>query len=163
MTGNRAEKLFINSFPNKEEVIIPTPDQDMFEHWDVMINGIKYDVKSRKKVHIWDKEFTEDIIVELINVRGETGWSRGKADFLAFEQENNFLIIPREPLYLLTVKNLKCVDGQDFYERYYRKSRKHEGLNDKGLVTLVPITDVLTIPHTYISKVIEHVSNKKEK
>jgi len=146
MTGNRAEKLFIDSFPDPKIVVLPTREQDMFEHWDCMINGDKYDVKSRKKLHKRDKDFIEDIHVELINVRGNTGWIRGKADYFAFEQEHDFLIVPREPLYLMVVNKLTLTHGFGYYQQYGRRGRK-------DLVTLVPKTDILTLPCKLIKKV----------
>lgn len=57
------------------------------------------DVKSMKKSNRKDATPDDQIHwIELQNVRGNPGWIYGKADFIAFELMNSWLIISRKKL-----------------------------------------------------------------
>ena len=80
--GKRAEKEFAGMYLSdpKNVVINPTEKQDCEEHWDLMINDCKVDVKAIKKNN-------ENIhFIEFKNVQGKRGWLYGneKTD-MAFE------------------------------------------------------------------------------
>ncbi len=148
MKKDATELLFVQSVLKDKplsKIVYPTSDQDQFEHWDVQIDGIKYDVKARKHVHRNDGVFTDDIHIEIINVRGKDGWARGKADYIAFEQEHRFLIVPTRSIYLLAINNLKPKDGFGYYERHTRFGKQ-------DLVTLAPLADVLKLNHIFLKK-----------
>ena len=48
------EKEFADLFPG-ENVVFANNNQDMNEHWDVEVNGIKIDVKSMKRINRRDE------------------------------------------------------------------------------------------------------------
>lgn len=117
----------------------------MFEHWDVMIDGVKYEVKGRKKVNRWDKVETDDIHIEFLNVNGDPGWIDGKADSIVFEREKDFLLTNRAALADTIRPKVKNEFGKGFYQRHSRPGRK-------DLVTLVPLADVMKITHVILPK-----------
>lgn len=125
-------------------VLLPSKEEDMYEHWDCQINDYKYDVKGRKRLNRHDINYTNDIHVELVNVRGNLGWIEGKANFIAFEQEDKFLIVNRIALKHLVNEKIKNRLGKGYYERYTR---------NLDLVTLVPLEDVMTLPHVILKKI----------
>lgn len=58
-----------------------------------------FDIKSMKKSNRKDATPDDQIHwIELQNVRGNPGWIYGKADFIAFELMNSWLIISRKKL-----------------------------------------------------------------
>ena len=88
------------------------------------------DVKGLKRTARSDKNFNqEEIWVELQNVRGRKGWLRGKADYIAFEHEDYFLIVNRQELLDWCKKKIKISSfvsnpRQALYRLYQRKNRK---------------------------------------
>jgi hypothetical protein len=118
--------------------------QDMFEHWDYLIekegHSLKVEVKSAKKFGRGDAEVQyEEIWVELQNVRGNLGWLFGKADYVAFQLEDKFALIQRSKLEEVTLD--KLIDKQvtsaaaALYHKYTRRGR-----ND--LVTRIRYDDI---------------------
>lgn len=143
-----SESLFILSYlkyVNTAKFTLPTVKQDMFEHWDVDVDGLKFEVKGRKRVNRNDKEFTDDIHVEIINVNGDKGWIQGLANTIALEREKDFLLVSRRALYKLVVKKLKNEYGKGYYQKHSRPGRR-------DLVTLIPLADVLLLQHNLIPK-----------
>jgi hypothetical protein len=111
-----AEKTFAEQIiADCNEIITATPEQDMFEHWDIKCVGNKQtnenyttlykkyysigfsvDVKSLKKINRNDDLYDENIHwVELTNVRGNTGWLRGQADCFAFETKEYWVVVDK--------------------------------------------------------------------
>lgn len=120
-----------------------TDFEDIHKHWDVKINGVKYEVKSAKKVARTDTAPTyTHTWVELRNVRGLGGWIVGDAERIAFELEKEFLIVDRIALFELITKNIKPVVGKGEYERYQRQDRS-------DLLTLVPVEDMRKLGGSY--------------
>jgi len=117
--------------------------QNMKEHWDVkgfFKNKLfKFDVKGMKKKNRYDNNFQDDVAwVEGTNVRGNPGWIKGKADYIAFEREKYWLIVSREELFNFVNKKLKENNyslGKSVYHIYQR-----EGRLDK--ITMVPFLDI---------------------
>lgn len=85
--------------------------QNIYEHWDLRCckgnQSLTVDVKCRKKIKRSD-EYPQDerFWVEFINVNGDNGWLVGKADFIAFEVEHGFVVIPRSKVFSLALKAL---------------------------------------------------------
>jgi hypothetical protein len=106
-------------------IVHPTKEQDMFEHWDIQIEGVKYDVKSIKKESRHDNTTNEEIIwVEFQNVRGNPGWLYGKADMIAFEVDKGFLLVPRTSLLERSLELKTDQKGKDFYQQHTRHGRQ---------------------------------------
>ena len=86
--------------------------------------------------------------VELQNVRGNPGWIYGKANFIAFELNNSWLIVKRQKLIELIDK--KVVDktiskSKDFYTYYQRWGR-----ND--IIVKVKTSDLREIANFILTK-----------
>lgn len=114
---------------------------------------IKYDVKARKRVKRKDDCIDDELIwVEWLNVYGGNGWINGKCDFIAFEQENSFIIIAREKLKALCEKLCDMTSlpvkssSQALYKCYQRFGRK-------DLISLIKTSDVLTVADEVVSKI----------
>ena len=84
---------------------------------------------------------TEYTWVELQNVRGNTGWLFGNADYIAFEQLNHFLIVKKSDLIGFCEKNIKdqFVDraSQAIYKKYQRKNRQ-------DIISLISLKDLVS-------------------
>ena len=137
--GKRAEKEYaklyskVNNFNNIE---FPTEKEDIDEHWDVKINGVKIDVKAIKK----DDENIH--FVEFKNVLGKKGWLYGDADVFAFETKDYWIEVKKDDLQEMI--HDKCIDkvaGWDFYELSNRPGAKDL------------FTKVKTIDLCYIGKI----------
>lgn len=97
---NASEQKFLQSCRNKNFTVQQSSKlEDIHEHWDFKVNNSTVDVKALKRINRSDSMFsTEYTWVELQNVRGNTGWLFGDADYIAFEQLNHFLIVKRSDL-----------------------------------------------------------------
>ena len=91
---------------------------------------IRVDTKAMKKVSRNDKTFRTDLVwVEFKNIHGYPGWLYGKADFISFERENDFVLVDRKKLSQLCEKlvnkNNKVDSAYDaLYNSYTRSGRK---------------------------------------
>lgn len=107
-----------------------------------------FDIKARKKINRTDVS-TEDSLVwiEFKNVTGANGWLYGAADYIAFERENDFLIISRLNLVTLCeriVQNKKVTSAKDaLYAKYTRSGRNDE-------ISLIKMEDICHNMKTYI-------------
>jgi stalled ribosome alternative rescue factor ArfA len=149
VVGKLAESTFVHSFRKVDpdlKLVYPTKEQDMFDHWDVQVNNIKYDVKAMKRLSRSDEEASEDVIwVEIQNVRGNPGWVYGKADYIALELQKGFALVKRTSLVELVEKNLKAEQGKGYYQRHTRHGRQ-------DIVTLVPRQDITPLIERVIYK-----------
>ena len=87
--------------------IVATKDQDIFEHWDRKFIGkngkeIFIDIKSIK---FNDENYN---LIEFRNNRGNDGWIFGKADYIAFETNNSFLVVDRIKLKEYAFQFIDC-------------------------------------------------------
>lgn len=145
--GEHAEHLFIIlAVKLGWKISASSKEENINEHWDYLIEKendiLKVEVKSRKRISRTDSNLRSDLTwVEIHGVRPkDTGWLFGKADLIAFEKENSFILVKR--LDLLTVINkkvdlvAKVRDPKDaLYKIYTRVGRK-----DK--LTLLPTKDI---------------------
>lgn len=150
--GKSAEVRF--ALEHLTDVTWPTKEQDMFEHWDVQgrrRNGqlYKYDVKALKKINRSDADYNDDIAwVEGTNVRGDKGWVKGKADYIAFERKLEWLLIPRDILHEWVIDQLiktNSTSGKGFYQIYNRENRLDR-------ITLIKYEDIPEVYLTRLSK-----------
>ena len=108
------------------------------------------DVKSRKKTSRKDKNFNDDWIwLELKNVQGKDGWLLGASTHIAFERENEFVLVPRNELFTWVKKaiaernggkiTIKCKakNARDAKYKYYTR------WNRQDLLTQVHYDDML--------------------
>ena len=116
--GKIAEKEYAKLYKNCE-VVFSEGKTDWEEHWDVMISGVKIDVKAIKK------EDENIHFVEFRNVLGNKGWLYGDADGFAFETKDYWIEVKKDRLQEMVHE--KCMDkvmGWDFYEMANRPGAK---------------------------------------
>lgn len=144
---NEAERKFAQLCINRKyKLLRATRNQDIYEHWDFKITNPKtkksslVDVKGAKKINRSDFKLDYNIAwLELQNVRGEKGSLKGKADFIAFEQKNHFLIVKRiDLLDWIESKAIKLFVTQSSKAKY----RYYQRPGRKDIITLVDIADI---------------------
>ncbi len=147
-SGLAAERMFYELLaPISKSIRYASTEEDMFDHFDIEADGIKYDVKSHKRFHKTDKDVSNVVWLEFVNVIGKPGWLKGKADKIAFQYKEKFFIVDREKLYewiKLEVKDLKLYHVK-LYKKLYRRPRKLD------VVTYVYYKDIIHL----IEKVIK--------
>jgi hypothetical protein len=144
--GENAENLFLSAAKKNNWEIQEVSKSDQFNHIDYRVqlapnHWAAVEVKSRKRIKRNDKNVNDDLVwVEFKNVRGYRGWLYGKADFIAFERENDFLIVNRklfarlcEKLCDLTKLNVDV--KMPLYTAYQRKGRQ-------DIVSLIKMSDI---------------------
>ncbi|MBN2092116.1 hypothetical protein JW964_21030, partial [candidate division KSB1 bacterium] len=104
--GEKAEQLFTKIAIQKGWKVTPAPSKsNIDDHWDLLLEkGDKkftIDVKAMKRLRRQDLQVQDEWIwIELHGVRvQDPGWLlAGKADLLAFEKKDSFLIVKRTDL-----------------------------------------------------------------
>ena len=121
--------------------------QDIADHWDWAVKNIDtekislIDVKSECGIrHDSIKKF-DYVWVEYANVRGDHGSINGKANYMAFLQEDYFLIVERLALRDFCDKKInfnRIVSSpkQAVYKIYMRKGKKDR-------ISLIPKKDII--------------------
>lgn len=158
--GKEVEQRFVQDFLNafssvkSSDVIMATKYEDMYKHIDVkiVINGdvYSYDVKGQKKVNRSDENYDSSICwLEFINVKQDYGWMYGKANYIAFEQSDSWLIVDREEL--LKFIKTKIDDFTIYYhtKRLYKFYSREKLYNKPDLMTLAKLEDVRKINKTF--------------
>jgi hypothetical protein len=132
--GRRAEELFVATAHSRGWTVTPAPKEaDIHEHWDFEIRkdgyARKVEVKAMKREKRNDENLNPEWVwIEFRNVRGEVGWLFGKANWIAFETVDSFLIIDRHDLYQhvrrVVDRDAKVESARDAkYKTYTRKGR----------------------------------------
>lgn len=146
LCGEKAENIFEELAKKRGLKIKKSSFRQQLSHIDFLITNKEnktffIDVKARKRVSRYTDSFTDELIwIELKNVQGNEGWLYGCADFIAFERENDFVIVPRKNLILICDKLItsKIVEKstEALYCRFSRKTRKDE-------LSLIKMQDIL--------------------
>ena len=136
---NPTERLFRHIMAKKcLNVSKASKEDDMFKHFDVICDGVKYEVKGDKKMSMGDDFFTDLYWVELVNVNGDPGWIKGDADFIAFKHKDEFLIVDRAELEALAEKLVK--DKTIYRTKGYCKIYQRAGRKDQ--LTYLDASDI---------------------
>lgn len=106
--GHTTEYVFARLAMSKGwDVNSATKQENMHKHIDFILEKEEdelhdfklVDVKSRKRTSRKDKKFNDDWIwLEFKNVQGKDGWLLGSSTHIAFERENEFVLVPRNEL-----------------------------------------------------------------
>ena len=132
--GRAAEEKFIQiAIKNGFEVGKTTYSENAFEHFDYYIikedKMTRVEVKAMKRIDAWDSEVQDKWLwIELHGVRPtDKGWLEGKADMIAFEQSDHFILVKRTDLrelveLLITHKTVER-PSQAQYKIYQRRGR----------------------------------------
>ena len=153
ISGEQAEGEFEKLAKKRGLKVKKATKSQQFSHIDFILTDKNntvhlVDVKARKKVSRTSSSFSDDLVwIEFKNVSGKDGWLYGASDFIAFERENNFVIVPRKNLVILCeslVTQKKVSTSSDaLYCRYTRNGRSDE-------LSLIKMQDILSRTKTYI-------------
>lgn len=142
MTGQEAEDLFYDTMQSLGKTVRrATEEENIKQQFDIVCDGVKYDVKAPKKLNRGDTCSTNILWVELYNVLGNRGWIKGEADRIAFLKGKEFITVDREELYQLVrtlVTDLNIYSKKGYCKLYRRKGRK-------DIVTYIDFSDITTI------------------
>lgn len=122
---HESEKRFAESY---QLIRWATWSEDVNEHWDglFVINGqeVKVDIKAHKSKNRGDAPSQTHTWVELLNVNAKPGWLLGKADIIAFEYNDQWILCDRLKLAKNTLATLSLDFGKSegqLYRRYQRR------------------------------------------
>jgi hypothetical protein len=146
ISGEKAEDLFEKLALKKNLKIKKANQKQQLSHIDFILTNEKgqnffLDIKARKKISRTSQDFSDDLVwIEFKNVAGNEGWLYGASDYIAFERQHDFVLVPRKNLASLCerlVSNVKVDKSKDcLYKRYSRKDRKDE-------LSLIQMKDIL--------------------
>ena len=144
--GQRIEKEFAPLLRQRDPNYRKANREEQFRHIDYFSDFGTIDVKAKKKINRADASEQDELVwVEFKNVQGRDGWLRGQTDIIAFERNNDFILIKRN--YLLGMCQVKCdlskkvTSSRDaLYKGYQREGRK-------DLISIVKMSDILNMPH----------------
>ena len=136
--GDEAENKFVQISKRRGYLLKKAnKKQDMYEHWDYQITrnipltgSCLVDIKAAKRINRNNDNPDYDWTwVEIRNVRGDDGWLKGKADYIAFEQKDHFIIVKRHELRKwckkkIDLKTRVSTPEEAKYTLYTRKGRK---------------------------------------
>lgn len=146
ISGEKAEDLFEKLAINRGLKIAKASFKQQLSHIDFLLTNKDkktyfIDIKARKRINRSSENFSDDLVwIEFKNVSGNEGWLYGAADFISFERENDFVIVPRKNLVLICEKivtnKIANKSSEALYNRYTRKDRKDE-------LSLIKMQDIL--------------------
>lgn len=147
IAGNYAEKLFNDlAIKNGFKVIKSSRDEDMFDHIDFHVErGIfkaSIEVKSEKKISRKDYDVQSSYLwLELRNVNGDSGWVYGKADYIAFQTGEGFLLVKTELLRSYIEDNVNFDSYVDYPDQALKRLYNRVGRED--ILTLISVHDLI--------------------
>lgn len=155
--GDSAETSFEKALKKANLPFRKANFQEEISHIDFFVSGlaardVAIDVKARKKIKRSDNAVNDELLwVEFQNVAGRRGWLYGKAEIIAFERENDFLLVNRKLFARLCEKlcDITRINenvSMPLYTGYQRKGRK-------DIVSLIKMKDIFeNIKYSHIKK-----------
>ena len=150
--GTKAEDIFSSLMSTNGFEVTKATLQQQFKGIDFTIKGsFSVDVKAMKRLQRQGELQDEYVWLEIQNGRGNKGWLYKDADFIAFEREEDFVVIKKCYLHELVdnVCNLEdkvLTPSECLYKSYTRIGRD-------DILTMVQMTDLFVFPHLKIGKV----------
>tara|TARA_R110000822_G_scaffold85813_1_gene200496 strand:+ start:18 stop:542 length:525 start_codon:yes stop_codon:yes gene_type:complete len=122
-----------------------TLKENIYDHVDAKVSfttqiietHIGTDIKDRKSIQRHKAKNDEFLWIEIINDYGFKGWLYGKAHYIAFKQQKEWLFVWREDLVKLVESKVQKVFDNKF-PLYKLKNRK----GSKDIITLIRKTDI---------------------
>jgi len=162
--GKFAENEFVKCALRRHYKIRPATSAEQFSHIDFILKGINpttrrevevtVDVKGIKKQHRKQKKTSDKWVwLEMVNVQGKTGWVHGKANFIAFERQCDFVVVKRA-----SIQKWVEASGRIRYDLPYvrnsweAKYRIYTRRGRKDQITLVKMADILKLDGAYLWK-----------
>ena len=151
LSGEKAEDLFEKIALGKNLKVQKATAKQQISHIDFILTNGKnqsffFDIKARKKISRTSDSYSDDLVwIEFKNVAGNQGWLYGASDYIVFERENDFVIVPRGNLVSLCerlVSNVTVDKSKDcLYKKYSRKDRRDE----LSLIKMKDITENIKV------------------
>jgi hypothetical protein len=146
--GNYTENLYERKLVRRKLEYRPANRFEQKMHWDYLVGTAKIETKAGKRINRYDAKPAWDLVV--LELHGyqhyNTGWLKGQADFIAFEQEDgSFFHFKREELLKYIEKKLEelKIEKKEYdhnpipYQTYHRWNNKLESF------CYVPLEDLL--------------------
>ena len=169
--GQDAEDLFVSMAKERHiEVKEATDEENIYEHWDFKLTkgkvSHKVDVKGMKRTDRSQKQEDSTIYIEFKNNYGDKGWIYSKADQIAFQVAEGFIIVSRKAL-LKHVKKLvgpkpKVRDSVNNKHPYILYTRKKQWKKD-DVFCIIKKKDLYDIKHILWRFNDKHRKNKGSK
>jgi hypothetical protein len=143
--GKNAEDAFLVLVKTKKCEVREATLQEQFDHIDYIVTKnnteIAFDVKAMKKISRSSNKVSSDLVwVEFKNVSGKDGWLYGKSQYIAFERENDYVIVYRKKLLDFCEKNVKkekvFYSRDALYKMYTRDGRK-------DVISIIQMNDLI--------------------
>jgi hypothetical protein len=143
--GKNAENAFLALVKTKKCEVREATLKEQFEHIDYIVTKnnteIAFDVKAMKKISRSSSKFSSDLVwVEFKNVSGKDGWLYGKSQYIAFEREDDYVIVYRKKLLDFCEKNVKkekvFYSKDALYKMYTRDGRK-------DIISIIRMNDLI--------------------
>lgn len=155
-SGQSAEDQFEKLIAGRGSIRPASFFEQTNSHFDFLLTTqsgktISYEVKARKKLKRADEKVNDSKIwVEIVGITGKPGWVYGKANYLVFEQENDFIIVDRKKLVDFIEKTCDLNDVvNDSYRALYKGYKRQNRLD---LITLVYSRDIRNIASEILKK-----------
>ena len=145
-SGLGAEQLFDQIATSKHLEIKSAKRRDNIQkHIDKYITDDigtwSVDIKARKKTRRSNNNAQDDWIwIEFQNVRGNTGWLYGEADYIAFETQDNFVIVKKDSLIKYVEGAVDMGKSVKYSGEAKYKTYRRAGRND--LLTMVELSEI---------------------
>jgi predicted Abi (CAAX) family protease len=145
-TGLGAEQLFDQIAESKSlEIKNAKRRENMQKHIDKYVTDDvgtwSVDIKARKKTSRSNSQAQDDWIwIEFQNVRGNAGWLYGEADRIAFETQDNFIIVDRSSLIDYVENVVDMGKSVKYSSQAQYKTYRRAGRND--LLTMVELSEI---------------------
>ena len=144
--GQKLEDEFFEILKLRDPEARRATPKEQYRHIDFVTEFGSIDVKSKKRIGRADADEQDTIVwLEYKNVQGKKGWLVSEVDILAFERDDDFILIKRKALLKLANKLCNLDDMVDkssdaLYKGYTRKGRQ-------DLITQVKMRDILKLKH----------------
>ena len=149
-TGLGAEQLFDQIAESKNlEVKNARRRENIHKHIDKYVTGENdkrvetwsVDIKARKKTSRSNSQAQDDWIwIEFQNVRGNAGWLYGEADRIAFETQDDFIVVDRSSLIDYVEDVVDMGKSVKYSSQAQYKTYRRAGRND--LLTMVELSEI---------------------
>ena len=149
--GQELERKFYEILKLRDKNARQATPQEQYKHIDFFTYFGTIDVKSKKRIGRADVDEQDTIVwLEYKNVQGRDGWLVSSVDILAFERDDDFILVKRKELQRMADKLCNLDDMVDkssdaLYKGYTRKGRK-------DLITQVKMKDIMELEHKVWSK-----------
>lgn len=149
--GQKLENEFYEILKLRDPNARRATPQEQYKHIDFSTKFGTIDVKSKKRIGRSDIDEQETIVwLEYKNVQGREGWLVSNVDILAFERDDDFILVRRKELQRMADKKCNLNDMVEkscdaLYKGYTRTGRK-------DLITQVKMKDIMKLNNRLWSK-----------